>query len=356
MDGPRVTTDEGAAATHPPTVKCVVWDLDNTVWSGVLAEDPNVELRLDVFDAILALDRRGILHSVASRNDPDLALRKLEELGVVEYFLDPQIDWTSKAASIRRISASLNVSLDSVAFVDDDPFERDEVAFELPEVLCIDAADAACVADLPRMMPRFVTEESRQRRQLYRRDRERQRAELAFVGSQDEFLAGLGMVLTIARASESDLQRAEELTVRTHQLNSTGVTYDYGELAQLCRSARHDLLIAVLEDRYGSYGTVGLSLVERDRSVWTVKLLLTSCRVISRGVGGIVLRHIMRRAQAAGVTLRAEFRPTPQNRIMLITYRFAGFTEVARDGDLVLLEAAADAGPMPPYVDVRVLG
>ena len=79
-------TDDGAGA---PPVKCVVWDLDNTVWSGVLMEDPDVELQAPAIEAIDALDRRGILHSLASRNEPELALRKLEELGIADYFLDP---------------------------------------------------------------------------------------------------------------------------------------------------------------------------------------------------------------------------------------------------------------------------
>lgn len=344
-----------AAAEEERMIKCVVWDLDDTLWRGVLAEGDAVALRENVADIVRALDGRGVLQSVASRNDREQALGKLREFGLEEFFLYPQINWGSKQASIARVAELLNIGLDSVAFIDDQPFEREEVAFSLPQVLCLDAADLDRLLDLPRLNPRFVTEDSRARRLMYLEEAERRRVEEEFVGSKEEFLASLGMVFTIARATAEDLQRAEELTLRTNQLNTTGRHYSYDELDRFRVSPRHRLLLTSLRDKFGSYGKTGLALVECGDDAWTIKLLLMSCRVMSRNVGTVLLGHVMRLAAAAGVALRADFVPNERNRMMYVTYKFAGFREARRDGELTVLEHdLRSVPPAPPYVRVEV--
>lgn len=334
---------------HKPaagSIKCVVWDLDDTVWHGILLEDRQVRLRPGIDAVIRALDERGILQSIASRNQAEPALAQLRAFGLADYFLYPQINWNAKSSSVEAIAQALNLGLDSFAFVDDQPFERDEVASICPQVLCLDVAELAGLLDRPEFTPRFITEDTRRRRQMYLSNLERERAEAEFKGPSNEFLASLGMVLTIEPAAESDLRRAEELTLRTNQLNTTGYTYDYDELNAFRQSPDHLLLIAGLDDRYGTYGRIGLVLVECGRETWTLKLLLMSCRVMSRGVGGELLADVMRRARAAGARLRAEYVPNGRNRQMLVTYRFAGFREVARQGDLSVLEH--DLAEIPP--------
>ena len=335
-------------------VKCVVWDLDNTVWDGVLLEDPHVELKPEVVEVIRTLDERGILHSVASRNDHDLAMETIKRFGLTEYFLHPQINWNPKSSSIQEISKNLCLALDTFAFVDDQPFERAEVSFAHPKVLCIDAADISGISAMRRMNPRFVTEESKARRLLYMSDERRQYAEREFAGTNEEFLACLNMEFSIAKVGDQDLVRAEELTVRTHQLNTTGYTYSYEELDELRHSPNHLLLIAGLDDKFGSYGKIGLSLVELGPEVWTIKLLLMSCRVISRGVGAVLLTHIMKLAKSAGVKLRAEFISNDRNRMMFVTYKFAGFREVENEGKAVVLESdLSRVQEFPAYIRVQ---
>ncbi len=337
----------------PKTIKCVVWDLDNTLWSGVLLEDDQVALQKDIVKTIKLLDSRGILHSIASKNDYATAMAMLQQLGVSEYFLYPQINWNSKASSIREIAQALNIGSDTLAFVDDQAFERDEVAFELPEVLCIDALEASQIASRPELNPRFITEDSAKRRLMYLADIERNRAEKAFVGPDEKFLATLDLVFTIQLASEDDLRRAEELTVRTHQLNSTGYTYTYDELNAFRTSNTHKLFIAGLDDRYGSYGKIGLALVECQPEIWTIKLLLMSCRVMSRGVGTIMVNAIMSQAREQRVRLQAEFVSTNRNRMMLVTYRFGGFKEIRQDGNVLVFENdLSNLQAFPAYVTV----
>lgn len=332
-------------------VKCVVWDLDNTLWYGTLAEGDRPELRSDVVNVIETLDRRGILNSIASKNDPSRALEVLESFGVANYFLYPQIGWGAKSVAVGAIAKSLNVSVGSFAFVDDEPFERDEVRSCHPSVLCIDAADARSIPKMPEMTPRFITEDSARRRAMYQGDARRNAIEASFDGPKESFLASLGMRLRIHRATEDDLRRAEELTIRTHQLNSTGYTYSFDELERFRRSDDHLLLIADLEDRYGPYGKIGLALVSIEASIWTIKLLLMSCRVMARGVGGTMITYIRTLAREMGARLLAEFIPTDVNRMMDMTYRFAHFREIDKRGPVVIFENDLSKIPsFPEYI------
>lgn len=334
-------------------IKVVVWDLDDTIWDGILLEGAGQRLRPQVLEVLRLLDTRGILHSIASRNDHEVAMERLRALGIAEYFLYPQIGWGPKSAAVERIRVAINVGIDAIAFIDDQAFERDEVSHVHPSVRCIDASLVPTLPSLPVFNP-IVTEDSARRRHMYLADAERERAAESFDGPADAFLASLGMRCDIARCGVDDLQRAEELTVRTHQLNTTGYTYSYEELDAFRQSPSHLLLVASLEDRYGTYGRIGLALVERGADVWTLKLLLMSCRVMSRGVGTIMLHHVMRLARDHGARFQAEFRHNGRNRMMHVTYRLGGFREVATNDDgLILLEHDLRHIPTnPAYVDV----
>lgn len=345
---PKIAT----AGTHR-TVKCLVWDLDNTLWDGTLLEGDRVAVRAAAVDVILELDRRGILHSIASRSDHDVACAALKEAGLDEYFLVPQINWDRKSLSVQRIAQALNLGIDALAFIDDDPCERGEVASTLPAVLCLSAADIASILQRPEFMPDVVSDDARLRRQRYREDAARCAAEGAFAGTPEEFLASLGLVCTIRRATPLDLDRALELTQRTHQLNSTGYTYTRAELAQLLASPGFECLTVTLRDIFGDYGTIGLCVSELTQDVLSVRLLLTSCRVLSRGVGSLVLHHLVRRAHARGLRLTAELIPTARNRMMQVAFAFAGFKEVARHGDVrVLTHDFAVMREVPAHVTI----
>ena len=338
-----------------PPVKCLVWDLDNTLWKGTLLEDPVVEVDPRAVEVVRELDRRGILSSIASRNEEGLALDRLRAAGIADYFLYPQINWNAKDVSVKAIAEALNIGTDALAFVDDQPFDRAEVAFSLPEVRCYSPDDLASLLGLPDFNPPFVTPESAKRRLMYLADAERTREETVFSGPKEEFLAGLGMTFVISPAGEDDLQRAEELTVRTNQLNTTGRTYSFDELRGYAESDVHLLLVAELEDKHGTYGKIGLALVDTSGDTWVLKLLLMSCRVMSRGVGTVMLNHVMRAARDAGARLLAELVPNDRNRMMLITLRLGGFEEVGREGDMLLLESRRAEVPGPPaYLELIV--
>lgn len=349
----QVTGDQTAEAVK--MAKCVVWDLDDTLWHGTLSAGDHVVLKDGIVDTITTLDSRGILQSIASKNNHDDAMRTLTELGIAEYFLYPQITWSSKSSSITEIRKRLNIGIDTIMFVDDQPFERDEVAFVHPAVETVDAAAYLDLATVPRLSPAVITEDARRRRQMYLEDEIRASSERAYDGPRDEFLRSLDLVFTIAPATGADLLRLEELTVRTNQLNSTGIHYSYDQLEKLIDDPGHDLWVCELTDRYGSYGKIGMALVERRRDRATIKLLLMSCRTVSKGVGTVLLSFLVQRAAEQGTRLFADFRRTERNRQMLLTYQLANFRVVSNDGaDYLYENDLSVVQAYPDYIKVDI--
>lgn len=333
--------------------KCLVFDLDNTLWDGVLSYG-DVTLKEGIKEILNTLDSRGILLSVASKNEYETAKAKLCELGIFDLFLCPQISWNSKSESIKNIADSLCLSTKDFAFIDDSAFERDEVAYALPEVTLIDAADYKSIPNMDIFTPLFITDDAANRRLMYKNDMSRNEAEKKFSGTSEEFLESLDMHLEVRRAVKEDLERLYELTVRTHQLNSTGYTYSFEELLALIDSQKHIFVTVSLKDKYGDNGKVGLALVERAETGLVLKLLIVSCRVMTRGVGTALLTSIINLAMKEQKRLFAEFFFTDRNRIMYITYKLMGFFEENEEEEAqeLLLEYKGDMREYPEYMTV----
>jgi FkbH-like protein len=305
--------------------KCVVWDLDNTIWDGVCLEG-TVSLRRGVAAAIRDLDLRGILHSIASRGDEETARKTLKGFGLDAYFLVPQISWLSKSQSIVRISKELGLPLDSIAFVDDERFEREQVAFMLPEVTTIDSRVADGLPHRPEFTPGTVTNESHERRRFYQAELTRRQSGGQFP-SREAFLRSCGMKLKIRSMNEDDVPRVLELMTRTHQLNTTGRLVEREELDRIL----HDpgvptrVFVAELQDRFGAYGCIGTAMVNVEGPVMRLVYLAVSCRVMGRGIERSIVSWLARSAVQAGVVgFEAEFRDTGKNRMMQALYQMMG--------------------------------
>jgi methoxymalonate biosynthesis protein len=329
----------------PTLVKCLVWDLDNTLWQGTLLEDPGVELFEQAREVIETLDSRGILQSISSKNDHDLAWERLEKLGLAEYFLHPQINWGRKSDSMIKIAEQLNFAIGTIAFIDDQPAERAEVEFGAPDVRTYAAERLTELLDLPEFSPEVVTVDARRRREMYQAGFRREAEKESFNGPDEEFLRSLDLVMEIKRADGEDLTRVEELTLRTSQMNATGVHYSDETLRGLLTDPHHEVLTVNLTDRFGPHGAVGVILLEYGEKVWRLKLLATSCRVVSFGAGSVLLNWLVDQTARNGAHLTADFRRTDRNRMMDIAYRFAGFTDEPCDclaPQTVPAEPAAD--------------
>src|SRR5215203_3856810 len=161
-------------------VKCVVWDLDNTIWPGIAIErQPDVlpQPTASILDIIRELEKRGIASSVASRNDPALGKQLLAHPKLAGRFVYPQISWEPKSQAVSRIAEKLNIGLDAVVFVDDSPFERAEVSYMLPQVTVLDPSQVAAAVEGPAFNASHTTAEGETRVQKYREEEQRRAAE-----------------------------------------------------------------------------------------------------------------------------------------------------------------------------------
>ena len=311
-------------------VKCVVWDLDNTLWDGILIEtdDPDSLTMLPgVPETIRALDERGILQSVASKNEYAQAWPVLERLGIAEYFLYPQISWGAKSASIRAIAESLNIGVDTFLLLDDSPFERNQVSSMLPQVRTFDPADLAGLLQRPELdVP--VTAESRTRREMYRA--EERRNALMEGGSADtvEFLkkCHLRMTLFVPETAEEKL-RCFELVTRTNQLNMSGIKYSSEEFENVLARPGHTDIAFSCEDDFGTYGIVGFGQyrVEDGRLVFTEFAM--SCRVAGKYVESALFSALLERENCEEGSFTV--RKTKKNILLRRTLTEIGFSPVS---------------------------
>ena len=336
-------------------IKCVVWDLDNTLWQGVAAEaaaEQAPEPKPEMLDIIAELDKRGIVSSVASRNDPSSLESLLSHPSLQGLFVAPQVSWEPKSMSVRRIADNLNIGLDAVAFVDDSPFERAEVQYMLPDVMILSPEEIGAAMDTAAFGSAGSTRESAQRAQMYRQEDERRRAETAFKGDRASFMAWCEMRLVIAPATEADLPRIHELTERTHQLNSTGRSYSIEQLRERLHDPRWLMPAARLTDRFGDYGLIGAALVDTTppwpADVWLIELIMLSCRVEGRGIPAALMRWILGEAVGAGMQgIKAVYRINQQNLPIRLLFRQMGFSKVAGDS-FVTVERDLST-PLPDY-------
>jgi FkbH-like protein len=296
------------APAGPRLVKCVVWDIDNTLLDGVYLESgaaPPAANR--AVAAVLAdLGSRGILHAIASKNPPDAAAHAAAATGA--RFAAVECGWGAKSGALARIAADLAIGTDALAFVDDDPYERAEVSAALPEVLVLAPGEVAAAAGWPEFGAAAVTDEARRRAEMYAARRQRRAAQQAFGGSREEFLASAGTQVTIAAATPADVPRLHELAARTRQFNSAGRAVPGEELAALIAAPATDVVTVRLRDAFGDDGIVGACVIGHEGGgIWAVRLLMMSCRAMGRGVIGALLAWVARaaaRAGAAEVTVR----------------------------------------------------
>jgi methoxymalonate biosynthesis protein len=352
-------------------IKCVVWDIDNTLLTGVYLESgadlPGADLGLT--RVLRELSGRGIVSALASRNPPAAAAYVQQLTGAD--FAAVECGWGSKADAITRIAAELSLARDAIAFVDDDMLERAEVASALPDVLVLTPEEAAQAPGWPEFSPAVITDEGRRRSQLYAERRRRQAAAAEFGGSRDDFLRHAGTQITIASATPADLPRLHELSVRTHQLNSAGDPVAEADLAGLLASPADAVITVRLADDFGDDGLVGAAIttgnggnngpdagVAAPLMVVTVPLIMMSCRALGRGALDALLAWLCRSGAADGAAeLRVPCLVTERNVPMRLALAAAGLRaepqSVAPDGRAIF--ARPLTGELPALPDWAIV-
>lgn len=315
-DAPPVTT---VAAPKPAAkVKCVVWDLDNTLWRGTLIEDGLEKLELNpvAVAAIKALDSRGVLHSIASKNNADDAMAALAHFGLAEYFLAPQIAWRPKSEAIDRIAARLNIHKNSFLFIDDQPFERAEVQSVHQDVRVVSDEIIGDLLARPEL-DTPVTEEARNRRAMYKVEEERDSAFEQTGGDFIAFLRSCGLVLTIDRITDANIARVFELSQRTNQLNYAGRSSSREEVEALAAGKADDVgFVLSCSDRFGDYGVIGFAMV--NPATFHVGNFFMSCRVQHKKVDHAFFGWLIEQAARS------------ERSSVTVTYRFSGRNQSAQ--------------------------
>jgi FkbH-like protein len=334
-----------------------VLDLDNTLWGGVLGEDgpegieigpgvPRGEAFQDFQHAILALKRRGILLAINSKNNPD-DVRELFAIRPMpireDDFAVSVINWNSKHENLQMIADQLNINLDSLVFLDDNPAEREIVRQALPAVRVVElppdpAEYAAAVRRLADFETLRATAEDKVKTRQYLDNR--RRAELRqTTGSLADYLQSLETRMRMRRATAADAARLHQLFIKTNQFNLTTKRYTAADVEGFLRDPRFDFRAIEVRDRFGDLGTVGLVLVDRAGDEPVVDSLILSCRALGRGIESAIMNRVKSAYLQHGPypTLIGSFVPTKKNLPARGFYPRQGFAlvEVRESGEHV---------------------
>lgn len=317
------------------TAKCVVWDLDNTLWSGVLVEDgkQNLSLNKVAIQLIKEFDKKGILNSISSKNNFDTAMDVINEAGLAEYFLYPQINWGPKSNSIKNIQNSLNIGMDTIVFIDDQVFERSEVASKYPEVRTFDILDinnwkSDAIFNVE------ISSESSKRRVMYQNEISRNNVFLEQDNADyKSFLRDCNIKVKIEKLSSQTVKRASELAQRTNQMNFSGTRYTTDQIYKILNDESKIANIIKVSDKFGDYGIVGLSVFNIGNNV--LEDLMFSCRIQSKYVDHAVIIELINKF---GSDLKIEFKPSEKNSKSSKIFSELGFTEVDIQGAKSILK------------------
>lgn len=342
LDFVRFARSPAAAGSAAPAskVKCVVWDLDNTLWRGVIGDDgaDAVQLNPAARTLIEQLDERGIVQSIASKNTHEVAWAKIEALGLQDFFLYPAIHWGPKSRSVQQIADELNINVDTFAVIDDSAFERAEISARLPQVRVFDAPDISGLLGRPEFNV-AVTEASRMRRSSYLVEAQRKRVAASWSDDLEGFLRSCEMHLRIEVPSGAQRARCLELIARTNQLNLSTRRFTDADLDAVLESSATDCFALSCRDRFGDYGLVGFATVEKGGEGPTLRDFVLSCRVAEKRVEEAFVFWYARRARAAGAErLRAVLIATDRNQPLRDTLRTLPFSVVSEHERTTVLE------------------
>ncbi|MDB4470717.1 HAD-IIIC family phosphatase [Deltaproteobacteria bacterium] len=324
--------------------KCVVVDCDDTLWGGIVGEDglAGIELGEDFpgnafrdFQKYLHfLCSKGIFLAVASKNNPEDVLEVFDTHDSMVLRRDHvsvfQIHWESKVSSLCEIAKTLNISTDSLVFVDDNPKEIAEVEERLPEVTCLLVPEET--AYLPRLLRKEglfdiseITDEDRVRTQMM--SSEYRRKKLRKTQSEEDFIKSLELQIEVLEAEPKHMGRVTQLINKTNQFNLTTIRRNQDEIETLAATADKKVFAMNVSDRFGNYGLVGVAIISQLNSAeWFIDTLLMSCRVLGRGIEPTFLTRLAEEAQKlGGEKLHGEYRETRRNALVKDLYKSHGF-------------------------------
>ncbi|MFX1547324.1 MAG: HAD-IIIC family phosphatase [Promethearchaeota archaeon] len=317
--------------------KCIVLDLDNTLWGGIIGEDGLEGIKLNVSypgnefvdfqRSLLSLNSKGVILAINSKNNLDDALEvfqkhpymQIKEKNLAAY----RINWNDKVQNLIELAKEINIGLDSIIFIDDNPVERARVQTSLPDVLVLDMPSSPLLfrktlEELNDFNTLSLTIEDLHRSEMYYARRKRQDLE-QHVQSMEEFIESLDIVAIIKLTDNFVLPRVTSLLNRTNQFNLTTKRYTESEVQYLHSNPEKYLVYTVqVQDKFGDEGIVGVAIVEKDSvDKWIVDSFLLSCRVIGRKIETVFLTKLINDAKSQNVkVLEATYIPTKKNTLV----------------------------------------
>ncbi len=338
--------------------KCVVLDLDNTLWGGVIGDDGLGGIQIGELKKgrvytqfqrwLKQLKEFGILLAVCSKNEEEIAKEPFEKHGEMVLKLSDislfVANWQDKATNIRRIQEILNIGMESLVFLDDNPFERNLVREKIPEITVPELPeDPALWLDYLQKGNYFETAsftgDGADRTQQYQTEFQRRKGEWEF-DSIEDYLKSLGMAGKIKPFEPSRYARIAQLTQRSNQFNLRTIRYTEEEIRRIAKDPDYLAFYGTLADQFGDYGLVSVVILKRiSPEELFIDTWLMSCRVLKRGMEEYVLNQLVQIAKSHGFKkVSAEYIPTAKNRMVQDLYRDMGFAKTSDNHYEVLID------------------
>ena len=316
------------------TKKCIVVDLDNTLWGGIVGEDGFDGIRLgpqppgnafiEFQKYLKALSQRGIILAINSKNNFDDAIeviRKHPHMILQENdFSCIKINWNDKASNMREISDELNIGLDSFVFFDDDPVNRELIKEMMPEITTPDMPhDPSLYSEVLHSIQDFstfqITSEDSNRGKMYLEKKQRLESENSSYDINN-FLKTLNLEIDIKKTNSFTIPRISQLTLKTNQFNLTTKRYQEDEIKKFSEDEKILIGCAQVKDKFGDSGITGVFIIEKTNSnEWLLDTFLLSCRVMGREIEKAIFYFIVNEAKKNNIKkLRAKFIPTEKNK------------------------------------------
>jgi FkbH-like protein len=327
--------------------KCVIFDLDNTIWGGVIGDDGMENIQIGelgmghAFDALQRclkeLKQRGIILAACSKNEEDAAKQPFQEHPDMTLRLEDiavfVANWDNKVDNIKYIQQALGIGFDSMIFLDDNPFERNLVRELLPGVTVPELPEdpslfVSYLCSLNLFETASFSEEDLQRTKQYKEEITRSDFQKAFT-SIDDYLRGLGMVSVVKPFDKFSVPRVAQLTQRSNQFNLRTIRYTEADISQIKGSHDFITLSFNLEDKFGDYGLIGLVILRRaGKATAFIDTWIMSCRVLKRGMEEFIVNQMARETRQAGIhRLVGEYLPTAKNKMVKDLYPQMGFAQ-----------------------------
>jgi len=329
-------------------LKLVIWDLDETILTGIL-EEGDQDIDPAARTAMKQLDDRGILQALATQNRPELIPDAIQQFGWSGLFVQVKVDLGPKARKVKGILDTLSVNPLDAAFVDNDPFERASISAQIPGITGWSVTDL--VAHLAATSDSATTEEARHRPQTYREQQARTRDEET-AGDYTDFLRSCNIKINIRPYVPEDAMRAQELLTRTHQMNLGVLPVDEA-IARLNRPNEHHVIVAEMKDVYGDMGRCGiLHLTPAPEDEAIIESLAISCRTRARGLSLAMLVGLLRHPSANFQQYRCRYISNGSNLPLRMLLMSAGFKPKPDTDELVLGADHLTKVELPDWVHI----